>query len=114
VRKTAQLPSVVSRCEYIIAKPTRIGDLLHHTQLSLITLVSLMPCILVRSSIFAFLCAAAMWARVFTWWVHYFTNGEILDIVRAQLREAKLLVARQEAASKTACSESSTTAVCEA
>ena len=92
---TAQLPSVVSKCEYLIAKPKRISNLLDHTQFGLISLATLLPCLLVRSSVFAFVCAVAMWARTFVWWLHYFSNGEILDIVRAQLREAKFLVARE-------------------
>ena len=90
---TVELPSAVARCEYILAKPTRVSAIKDGTQIGLICLASAVPCILVRSSAVAFLCAVGMWAYIFCWWLHYMCLGELLDIVVAQHREARSLLA---------------------
>ena len=89
---SVHLPSLIAKCELIVAKPSKLTNVFQGFVQGLNALMTVLPCIAFRASAVAFLSMCAVFVLYFTFQMYIATVGDVVDVLKAQQREARALL----------------------
>ena len=95
---TVHLPSLIAKCELIAAKPSKLSGIFQCFIQGMNALICALLGIAFRASAVAFLSMCAVFALYATFHFYLGTVGDFVDVLKAQQREARALLARPASA----------------